>query len=267
MNLLILLALACSDPADTASTDTETAASDTEASASDTETTGGCTTVTYPLEEGGDFFTADGASAFAYFVDDPEAPERDCRPLLVFLHGGSSPGGMRDGEWQDFLGTNFIEAARTQNIVLMVPFLEDAANVTHTWSEDDGTALDAMIEQVGEHVGIDTDHILVVGQSAGGFMSGYYGTHHATAMTHMATVSAGYSEERWSYPDTAPEVLQPWLVAHDPEDPVVPVAYSEAMVDLLDDHGHIVEAQLDWDLDGHAWNPGLTDALLLWWLE
>jgi len=216
-------------------------------------------------ETGGVFLDAQGASYWLYVPDSLPA----CAPLILHGHGGSSPGGTDPNHmWTDQLGTNLIAEADDHGFVLIVPFLEDVQHVNHTWSTDDCSALDGMIDTAAALADIDQDKVLFAGQSAGGHMSVYYSLYHVPdQLTHAAVVAAGVGSV--PYPAQEPQRKLPFFVAHDPEDTIVPYVYSEMLVGELDAHGHDYVFE-DYDLsppdNHHGWSQALTDDLLDWWL-
>ena len=215
------------------------------------------------LGEGDFFIEADGFSAWVLKV--PGTPA--CAPVMLFGHGGSNVGAYVENRWLDALNTGLDGRVAERGYILVVPFLEDKAEITeHTWSLEQTDVIDAFVDALAEGADIDTSKVLFVGQSAGGHMAVYQGLYQPGRVTHTVAVSSGIGAY-FDYPEPEPSLKLPFFVAHDPQDEVVPYAYSEQLAADLDAHGHDYVFN-DYTLGegGHRWSPELTDALLDWWL-
>ena len=208
------------------------------------------------------FLDVDGASAWVLVPNDLPA----CAPLVVFGHGGSSPGGYLDGKWKDALRTQFDVLAGEQGYVFVVPYLEDTDQVDHQWSLEQTTELAAMVAAVAEQADVDQNRVLFAGQSAGGHMAVYLGLYDWGPFTHIAAVSSGIGAY-FDYPDPPPDQKLPFFVAHDPDDEIVPYSYSEQLVSDLEANGHDhVYSDFEMGDNGHFWSEEVTTSLLGWFL-
>ncbi len=212
---------------------------------------------------GGQFLTVAGDSTWLYVP----ATVMPCAPLVLFGHGGQSPGGYANGNWMDMLQTNLPAEADARGFALMVPYLEDAQSVQHTWYTTDVDAMDQMIDETAALLDVDRSAVMFVGQSAGGHMAAYYGLYNPGKLDRSAVVSAGLGAY-FDYPDSEPDPKLPFFVAHDPNDDIVPYSYSENLASELADHGHEYVFE-DYSLggNGHGWSQELTTDILDWWLD
>ncbi|MCB9742894.1 MAG: hypothetical protein H6741_05280 [Alphaproteobacteria bacterium] len=265
--MLLIALLACSGTKDAATTDDSAvdsaSPSDSADSGADTEPLPPDCTGIQDLGDGKFFLEVEGAS---FWVLVPaEAP--DCAPVFLFGHGGSSPGGTdNQGHWRD-TGTGLAALAPTAGFILVVPFLENSPMTEHAWQESDAELLDAMVEEVASRWDIDRNRVLFAGTSAGGHMASYYGLYRPQVPKAIAVLSAGLGGY-FDYPETEPEPLLPFYVAHDPDDEIVPYSYSEHLVEQLELHGHeYVFEQLDLGENGHFANEAAWAGVVGWWME
>ena len=253
------------DDDDDASGDDDSAADDDDDATGDDDTTasGNCTGGGGSVP-GGQFFVVQETSAWLYV---PTAPV-PCAPLLMFGHGGGSPGGALDGVWDDSFHTELPERAEQQGFVFVVPGLEEGPSIEHGWLASDTVVLDGMIDAAGALVDIDLDNVIFAGTSSGGHMAAWYGLYAPERLSHVAVLSAGLGGAGFDYPVVEPDPKLPFYVGHDPDDGIVPYSYSEDLAVALEWHDHEFLFE---DLDSagennHGWTPDTTDAVLSWWL-
>jgi len=264
----LLLALACKpvDDGNTAPDDSTIADSadsaDTADSAAEEEGpdcsggTGG--------EVGYSFYEVDGHSYWLYLP--PAAQE--CAPLLLFGHGGNQNGTVRDGFWQDMMGTLLPYEAEERGFAFMIPFLEDVDGPQeHGWDLGLVDPMVAMIEDASARFDIDRNQVMFAGTSAGGHMACYWGLYEPRGITAVTVMSAGIGGY-FDYPETEPDPKLPFIVGHDEEDEIVPYRYSKKLAKELEAHGHeYVFHTMDLGPGGHGWTHEASTAVLDSWLE
>ncbi len=253
------------DDDDDASGDDDSATDDDDDATGDDDTTSSadCTGGSGAVP-GGQFFVVQETSAWLYV---PVAPQ-PCAPLLMFGHGGGSPGGALDGVWDDSFHTELPDRAEQQGFVFVVPGLEEGPNIEHGWLASDTVVLDGMIDEAGTRVDIDLQNVIFAGTSSGGHMAAWYGLYAPERLSHVAVLSAGLGGAGFDYPVVEPDPKLPFYVGHDPVDGIVPYSYSEDLAVALEWHDHEFLFE-DLDAAGennHGWNPDTTDAVLAWWL-
>ncbi len=219
------------------------------------------------LERGDRFLnTPDGASFWVLYTE----PVPDCAPLLVFLHGGDSVGGYDRGLWRSPLPTGVDVKSNEWGYALLVPYLEEAASTTHSWSADpadEQAELEAMIDSLATQANINLDRVMFVGHGEGGDVATWLALNAPARMERATTVGAGLGCAGFGYPATEPSPKLPFYAAHDPADSVRPYSCTETLELELTTHGHDIDVDSRaLGADGHGWVPDLTDALLEAWL-
>jgi poly(3-hydroxybutyrate) depolymerase len=188
-----------------------------------------------------------------------------CAPLVYYGHPGSRPGEVHQGVWEDPSHTGFTALADERGFVFVVPGV-NPENEPHDWSLELVPLIDGITGDLMGQYDLDDARVWFTGVSAGGHMASYVGLYDPTGFTGIGVVAAGLGAGGFDYPTTEPSPRLPFYVAHDPKDPVIDYAYSVALAEALDAHGHAYQFE-DWTLGngtGHGWNPDLTSVILDW---
>lgn len=251
--MLMLWTLAACDPPD----DGTTAPDDSTVDEAPECSGGGGAEVGYA------FYEVGGESYWLYVP--PSATE--CAPLLLFGHGGGNNGMVRDGFWQDPMGTLLPFEAEERGFAFLVPFLVDSEGMQeHGWSLDLVEPMEAMIADAATRYDLDLSKVMFAGTSAGGHMACYWGLYEPRGVTSVTVLSAGIGGY-FDYPDPEPETKLPFIVIHDPDDEIVPYRYSKNLAEDLEEHGHeYVFEDLDLGSNGHGWTHDATELVLDTWL-
>jgi predicted esterase len=209
---------------------------------------------------GGWLSTEGGGSAYIYV---PKALPA-CAPLLFFGHGGSQPGSYIAGDWTGYDDAMLEELAESWGYVLIVPGVQEG-NGSHSWSLSASTTtwLEALVESAWAGADLDRGRTWLIGTSAGGHIAGWQGLYELSYWTGIGSFSSGIGSY-YDYPEPPPERLLPFYVAHDPEDIIVPYAYSVALAEALEEHGHdYLFEDVDRGTGGHTgWPEGMVEAAL-----
>lgn len=209
-----------------------------------------------------DAFYETPSGAWFWVLYPPPVP--DCAPLMIFLHPSTSVGSYDMGLWRSPLPTAIDVKTNEWGYTLLVPFLEPEGTGEHTWSLDQTSLLEEMVETYASKKNIDLDRVAVMGQSTGAFMAAHWGLSDSAVLDAVFSVAGGLCEGV-AYPDPAPANRLPFWVSHDPADDVVPFSCSEDLVSVLEAAGHDVVFDQRDGL-GHFWTPELTDRMLEHWL-
>lgn len=271
MLTLTALILGCTSPGevaeDTADAPDTAAAVDTpepsEDTAADSDTAATTCTGGSGLSAGDHFIEQDGVPVWVRVPEGLPA----CAPLLLWGHGGQSPGSFFE-DWNDPTGTNLHHLARTEGYVFVAPGVIDGLDQGHAWSYSDAAWIEPLIDTLWESLDLDRGQTWWVGNSAGGFIGLWLGLNAPSRFTAMGIISSGGLGSYFDYPDPAPERKLPFYLAHDPADQVVDYQLSVDTAARLEQEGHAVSFS-DWTmtLQGHGWSDGLSEALLVWLAE
>ena len=252
------------DDDDTTADDDDTTVDDDDSATDDDDDTTPQCSGGAGAASGGQFVTAMGASAWLYV---PAAPE-PCAPLLLFGHGGGSPGGALDAEWFDPFHTELADRSELRGFSFLVPYLEEGPNIQHEWAPAELDELDAMIDAAAALQDLDLGDVIFAGTSSGGHMSAYYGLYQPQRLSRVAVLSAGLGGAGFGYPMPEPAKKLPFFIGHDPLDEIVPYIFSEALAHELTNHEHEF-LFVDVESSGgnhHGWTQETTDLVLDWWL-
>jgi predicted esterase len=178
--------------------------------------------------------------------------------------GGSQPGSYIAGDWTGYDDAMLEELAESWGYVLIVPGVQEG-NGSHSWSLSASTTtwLEALVESAWAGADLDRGRTWLIGTSAGGHIAGWQGLYELSYWTGIGSFSSGIGSY-YDYPEPPPERLLPFYVAHDPEDIIVPYAYSVALAEALEEHGHdYLFEDVDRGTGGHTgWPEGMVEAAL-----
>ena len=267
--LALIITLGCAEPAEVNDADTgPVAITDTSGdsgadtsgdSGADTGSAADCSGGT-GLSAGDHFIEQDGVPVWVRVPDDLPA----CAPLLLWGHGGQSPGDFFE-DWSDPTGTGLHQLASSAGFVFVAPGVVEGPQQSHGWSYGDDVWIEPLIDTLMAGVDLDRHRVWWVGNSAGGFLGLWLGLNAPDHFTAMGIISSGGVGSYFDYPSPEPSRKLPFYLAHDPEDQVTDYSLSVDAAALLSEAGHTVEFT-DWTmtLQGHGWADGLSEALLQW---
>lgn len=184
------------------------------------------------------------------------------RPLLIYLHGsGELKKDIRELREYDLVA--FMGGSISPDDF---PFIVVSPKTDlNPWSPDRLVEfLDELLEETGTRWKIDPTRIYLTGFSMGGFGTWETGKRHPERFAAIAPVAGGYRE----YDPVGFQNLPIWAF-HGEQDDVVPVDYSEAMIECLEERrGRSDRTRLTIDVDrGHdIQNTVYRNAELYRWL-
>ena len=155
-----------------------------------------------------------------------------CAPLLLWGHGGQSPGDFL-ADWSDPTGTGLHELARSAGMVFVAPGVVEGPEQSHSWSYGDDVWIEALIEALMAELDLDRRRVWWVGNSAGGFLGLWLGLNAPDHFTAMGIISSGGVGTYFDYPSPEPSRKLPFYLAHDPEDQITDYSLSVEAAALL----------------------------------
>jgi predicted peptidase len=175
-------------------------------------------------------------------------------PLLIFLHGSGESG--EDLEKLKAHGPPKILAARAD-----FPFIVASPQARNSFQRFDPVALNAMLDELLERLPIDPDRVYLTGLSMGGFWTYGWASQHPERFAAIAPVCG-----MWDPADACRLKDVPVWAFHGAQDPVVPLAGDQVMIDAIKACGG--DARLTVYLyTGHdSWNQAYADPKLYEWL-
>jgi predicted peptidase len=167
-----------------------------------------------------------------YLLHLPAAYETDPAqrwPLILFLHGG----GER-GTDQHMLKIHSIPMIVEQQPDFPFVVLSPQCPADSSWVEE-LDALDALLETICETYRVDRGRLYLTGPSMGGMGTWSYAVAHPDKFAAIAPICGGL---RYVNPQRACVLKElPVWVFHGAEDPIVPIAMSQVLVDALEGCG------------------------------
>ena len=180
-----------------------------------------------------------------YILFLPEKPLADL-PLLIYLHGAGERGENLEHLYRHAI-PKFINAGREYDALVLCPQCPSNAvwdNVVYILKE--------LIDSVVQEYDIKKDRICITGSSMGGFGTWMMGLTFRNFFSAIAPVAGGGMSWRCSN-----LCKTPVFAMHGDKDTVVPVCYSQLMVDFLRKAGDEVEFEI---LEGYGHNDGIEKA-------
>lgn len=167
-------------------------------------------------------------------------------PLMVYLHGAGERGKNINNLSRHGV-PRLIEMGKEFNAVILCPQCPE-------WCVWDNivTTVKALIDEVVEKFGIKKDRICITGSSMGGFGTWMMGLTYNNFFSAIAPISGGGMS--WRTPNLK---TTPVLVTHGTDDDLVPITYSELMVNAVNSAGG--NAQLI-KLEGQGHNDAINYA-------
>ncbi len=176
-------------------------------------------------------------------------------PLLIFLHGSGESG--EDLEKVKAHGPPKLLASRPD-----FPFIVASPQARNSFERFDPVALNAMLDELLEQLPIDQDRVYLTGLSMGGFWTYGWASQHPERFAAIAPVCGG-----WDAADACRLKDVPVWAFHGAQDPVVPLAGDQVMIDAIKACGG--DARLTVYLyTGHdgSWTQAYADPELYTWL-
>lgn len=204
-----------------------------------------------------------------------EAPDEGW-PLILFLHGAGERG--RDGVLQTQVGLGTAIRRHVERFPAVILFPQVPAG--RYWSRPDmADMVMACLEQtcLSEH--IDLRRLYLVGNSMGGTGVWYLGARYPDTFAALVPVCGGVNFPAAASGDPASEenrliylaraeviAATPVWVFHGDDDPIVPVGFSQGMVNAMASAGQTCR-YTEYPGHGHdAWEPAFEDSALWDWL-
>lgn len=185
----------------------------------------------------------------------PGYDEQKSWPLILFLHGRGERGNDLNIVKRTGLAGNI---ARGKDYPFIV--VSPQCPATSYWTEQI-EALNALLAGICDQYPVDQDRVYLTGLSMGGsgtwHLAGTYPERFAAIAPICGTGYPFYAEERIHN-------LPAW-VFHGDADPIVPVAYSQRMVDALRAKGAEVRFTIYHGVDHDAWTPTYNNPELYQW--
>ncbi len=151
---------------------------------------------------------------------------RDSLPLIVFLHGAGERG-MNTDHIPKLGLPRLVEEGREYEAIILCPQCHEELVWNNVVCE-----LKEVIDRVAEKYRADTSRISITGGSMGGFGTWEMGLCFPTFFSVIAPVCGGGLSWRASNLKSTPV-----LAYHGRKDPIVPLIYSELMVDGVNQNG------------------------------
>ncbi len=177
-------------------------------------------------------------------------------PLIIYLHGAGERGLKVDHLSRHGI-PKFLDAGREYDATFLCP----QCPCDRVW-DNVVNDVKAIIDKVVAELGIKKDRICITGSSMGGFGTWMMGLTFTNFFAAIAPVAGGGMSWRGGNLMTTPV-----LAIHGDNDTVVPIIYSQLMVDRLKQIG--ADAELI-TLEGYGHNDGINEAYenekLIYWL-
>jgi predicted peptidase len=175
-------------------------------------------------------------------------------PLLIFLHGSGESG--EDLEKLKVHGPPKILATRPD-----FPFIVASPQARNSFERFDPVTLNAMLDELLEQLPIDPDRVYLTGLSMGGHWTYGWASRHPERFAAIAPVCGS-----WDPADACRLKDVPVWAFHGAQDPVVPLAGDQLMIDAIKACGG--DARLTVYLyTGHdSWTQAYADPELYRWL-
>ena len=180
-----------------------------------------------------------------YILFLPEKPLADL-PLLIYLHGAGERGENLEHLYRHAI-PKFINEGREYDALVLCPQCPANAvwdNVVYKLKE--------LIDSVVQEYGVKKDRICITGSSMGGFGTWMMGLTFRNFFSAIGPVAGGGMSWRCSN-----LCKTPVFAMHGDKDAVVPIGYSQLMVDSLKKAGGEVEFKV---LEGYGHNDGIEKA-------
>ena len=180
-----------------------------------------------------------------YILFLPEKPLADL-PLLIYLHGAGERGQNLEHLYRHAI-PKFINEGREYEALVLCPQCPANAvwdNVVYKLKE--------LIDSVVQEYGVKKDRICITGSSMGGFGTWMMGLTFRNFFSAIAPVAGGGMSWRCSN-----LCKTPVFAMHGDKDAVVPIGYSQLMVDSLRKSGGEAEFEI---LEGYGHNDGIEKA-------
>lgn len=200
-----------------------------------------------------------------YWLHLPKAaPADQPLPLLLFLHGRGESG----SDLEDLKKHGIPKIlAQEPDFAPLAPFIVAAPQCPwHTWWPEQAEAIDALIEELLENYPVDPQRIYLTGLSMGGFGTWYLACRTPERFAAIVPICGG---GYWvhGFPDWVLELKQtPTWVFHGAKDPVVPLAASQQLVDLLQANGGNVRFTIYPEALHDSWSETYENPELYSWL-
>jgi len=198
------------------------------------------------------FGDGDGSSQYEMLAYAPTSAAVTPMPVLMLV-GRRMPLPRADNEAL-FEGLGMIDWAEEHGWVVFLPNPGDTGNSQINWtdSQQDADFFDASLDLLAERYDIDLDRVHAVGSSAGARAATYLGWAHGERLASIVNHAGSNPFNTW--PDTPWESECAGLFIHDDDDPVVPRAAVQEVVDMWVDAGQVTETYFDYP-NQHEWNP------------
>jgi predicted peptidase len=205
--------------------------------------------------------TARGSFQYLFFVPRQyDAHSSRLWPLILFLHGAGERG--RDLALLKKLGIpKLAEADEDFPFVAVSPQCPPAA----TWHAYAQT-LPALLDDVASRHRVDTDRVYLTGVSMGGYGAWSLGASHPERFAAIVPICGGGLRSQ-GFPKKVCRLRRvPVWAFHGAQDPIVPLAESQRLVDALQACGGNVRFTVYPDLGHDSWTRAYGDPSLFAWL-
>ena len=195
-----------------------------------------------------------GGELLLYLPAGFEAHGKRTYPLLIFLHGSGEAG--HDIESLKAHGPPKIVESRRD-----FPFIVASPQSPESRQGFDPAVLNAMLDELIARLPIDTDRIYLTGLSLGGEWSYGWASMNPDRFAAIAPVCGAWN------PQVACRLKDvPVWAFHGANDPIVPTAEDQAMIDAINEcHGN-ARITIFPDVGHDAWTPAYADPQLFTWL-
>ena len=194
---------------------------------------------------------------YLYYPEDYETKSKEKFPLLLFLHGGGESGNTLNS-----LKTNgppkMIAEGKQFPFLILAPQNPDKKKWWNT------RAVVQLLDSIVAHNRVDPERIYLTGLSRGGGAAWELAVQYPKKFAALAVVCGMTPVPYASWID---ETMPIW-VFHGEEDPIIPIAESEAMVAKLRKMGHDVKFTRYPDVGHDSWIKAYqTEELYTWLLQ
>lgn len=183
-------------------------------------------------------------------------------PLLIFLHGSGEAG--QDLEKVKAHGPpEFLSSRADFPFIVASPQARTRLQGFNpgTFAGFDLATLNAMLDELLEELPIDPDRVYLTGLSMGGFSTYGWASQHPERFAAIAPVCGG-----WDLHDACRLKDVPVWAFHGAEDPVVPLAGHQAMIDAIKACGGKARLTVYAGVGHDSWTQAYADPNLYDWL-
>lgn len=198
------------------------------------------------------FGPGDGSSQYEMLAYAPSSAAVTPMPVLLLV-GRRMPLARADNEAL-FAQLGMIDWAEEHGWVVYLANPGDTGNSQINWtdSQEDADFFNASLDLLGEQYDIDLDRVHALGSSAGGRAATYLGWAHGERLASIVNHAGSNPFSPW--PGTPWDSECAGLFIHDDEDPIVPRAAVQDVIDMWIDADQVTETDFEYAYE-HAWVP------------